>query len=380
MQKNIAILGSTGSIGTNVLRVAKHLGKDVIQVTALAAKSNIDLLEQQAKEFHPQLIAVFDKDKALELQRRLPHIPVVGGMEGLEAVATHSQAHMVVSAMSGTVGLKPTISAICSGKDIALANKEVLISGGSLVMALVKKHKIQLIPIDSEHSALFQCLEGQKFESISRLIITASGGPFRNYTKEQLANVNVSLALKHPTWSMGPKVTVDSSTLMNKGLEVIEAHWLFGVPVDKIEVVVHPQSIIHSMVEFVDRSVMAQMGETHMVTPIQFAMTYPKRYPGLLSPFDIFRQGTLQFFPPDMTKFRCLGLAYHALRQGGSLSCYMNSANETLVNRFLKNRISWKDISIKLEKLMTQHSVSKIETLDDILSVDQLAREQAENS
>lgn len=378
MQKNISVLGSTGSIGCNVLRVAKHLGESKIRIKALAARSNIDVLEQQAKEFHPQLIAVYDHQKALELQKRLPHIPVLAGIEGLEAVATLSDVKMVVTALSGTIGLQPTISAIRAGKDIALSNKEALISGGSLVMSLVRKHQVNLLPIDSEHSAIFQCLEGESKESIHRLIITASGGPFLSYTQEQLNHVQLSHALKHPTWNMGPKITIDSSTLMNKGLEVIEAHWLFNVPIEKIDVVIHPQSIIHSMVEFIDGSLMAQMGETHMITPIQYALTYPNRFKGLLSTFDIFKQSTLQFYSPDTKKFRCLGLAYDAIRRGDSLPCYMNAANEILVNRFLENKIHWMDISTKLENLMTRHSVQKVQTLEDILAIDALARNQAE--
>lgn len=378
MTKCIAVLGSTGSIGCNVMQVARHLGNEVIRVVALAAKSNIELVKKQALEFKPELIAIYDADKAIELQRELPHIPILSGMEGLEAVATYSKAHMTVSALSGSIGLKPTISAICSGKSIALANKEVLISGGSYVMSLVQKHQVSLIPIDSEHSAIFQCLEGQEKKAISRIIITASGGPFRTYSEDQLENVQLSHALKHPTWNMGPKITIDSSTLMNKGLEVIEAHWLFDIPLDKIEVVIHPQSIIHSMVEFQDRSLLAQMGETHMITPIQYALTYPHRFPSQLSPFDIFKQSTLQFYSPDIKRFRCLGLAYDAMRRGDSLPCYMNAANETLVNRFLNNRIRWIDIPNKLENLMSRHSVLKINTLEDILAIDSLARRQAE--
>lgn len=374
--KRIAILGSTGSIGQNTLKVARHL-HDRVQVKALAAKENIDLLEQQAKEFHPDLIAVYEKDKALELQRRLPHCQVLGGMEGLLAVASYSEIDMVISAISGTLGLRPTITAIQAGKAIGLANKETLISGGKFVMSLVKEHQVPLIPIDSEHSAIFQCLNGEDRSAIRRLVLTASGGPFRTWSEEALESITLEQALNHPTWKMGPKVTIDSSTLMNKGLEVIEAHLLFNVEVDKIDVVIHPQSIIHSMVEFVDGSIMAQMGETTMITPIQYAITYPERCEGLLQPFDFLKSSVLQFSLPNMKAFRCLALAYEAIRVGGSLPCYMNAANEVLVQRFLNREISWKEISALLELLMAQHHVERIDSIDKIFAIDALAREEA---
>lgn len=374
--KRIAILGSTGSIGTSTLHVARHL-KEEVQVVALAAKSNIDLLEQQAREFHPQLIAIFEKEKALALQKRLPHIPVLGGLEGIEAVASYSGCDMVISAMSGTLGLIPTITSIKAGKEIGLANKEALVSGGALVIALAREMNVPIIPIDSEHSALFQCLQGAQTSTVHKLIITASGGPFRTYTNEQLSTVTIDHALAHPTWSMGPKITIDSSTLMNKGLEVIEAHWLFGIPIEKIDVVVHPQSIIHSLVEFIDNSLLAQIGEPSMVTPIQYAITYPKRCRGTLKPFDFMKYNTLQFFPPDTEKFRCLKLAFQAITVGGTLPCYMNASNEILVQRFLERQISWQDIGIKLEQLMQKHRVSKIESLDTILHTDTQARREA---
>lgn len=374
--KRIAILGSTGSIGQNALKVARHL-RDTIEVVALAARANIDLLEQQAKEFHPALIAVYECDQALELKKRLPDCCVLGGMEGLQAVAAYAEADMVISAIAGTMGLQPTIAAIEAGKDIGLANKEVLVSGGALIMRLVKEKGGQLLPIDSEHSALFQCLKNEKKEAIERLILTASGGPFRNFTEEQFAHITVEQALNHPTWKMGPKVTVDCSTLMNKGLEVIEACWLFNVNVDKIEVVIHPQSLIHSLVEFVDQSMLAQMGEPNMIVPIQYAMTYPTRYPGMLKRFDFLKHATLQFLMPDQTKFRCLALAYESMRQGGSLPCYMNAANEVLVERFLNKEMSWKEIGIQLDHLMQQHNVVQVDSLEAILAIDALAREEA---
>jgi 1-deoxy-D-xylulose-5-phosphate reductoisomerase len=374
--KRIAIIGSTGSIGENTLKIAKHLNED-IKVVGLAAKSNIDLLEVQAKEFSPEIIAVYDEVKALELKKRLPGIEVVGGMEGVKAVAAYSAADFVVSAMTGTLGLIPTLAAIQFGKDVGLANKEALVSGGSIVMKLVKEKKSRLIPIDSEHSAIFQCLNGEKESPIRRLILTSSGGPFRSFSKDELTNVTVDQALCHPTWSMGPKVTIDSSTLMNKGLEMIEAHFLFDIPVDQIDVVIHPQSIIHSMVEFVDNSIMAQMGVPNMIVPIQYALTYPKRKPGMMPPFDFVKNNQLQFFIPDFDKFRCLKLAYDAARSGGSLTCYMNAANEVLVNRCLDRQISWAEIATKLDSLMSQHNIVNIESIDDVLGVDALAREHA---
>jgi 1-deoxy-D-xylulose-5-phosphate reductoisomerase len=374
--KRIAILGCTGSIGTNALNVARF-HKNSFQVVALAAASNIDLLEQQAKEFHPQLIAVYNEEKAFELQKRLPHIPILAGMEGLKAVASHFAVDQVISAITGTIGLEPTVAAIEAGKDVGLANKEVLISGGALITALVKEKGVNLIPIDSEHSAIFQCLNGENSKDVERIILTASGGPFLNYTLQQCAEVTVDQALAHPTWKMGPKVTIDCSTLMNKGLEVIEAHWLFNLPYNKIEVVIHPQSIIHSMVEFVDRSILAQMGVPSMITPIQYAMTYPQRMPGLLEKFDFIKNNTLQFFLPDMEKFRCLGLAFQAIEKGGSLACYMNAANEVLVNRFLNRQFPWTEIARKLEKLMASHRVYPLTTLDDVLAIDRQAREEA---
>lgn len=377
--KRIAILGSTGSIGTNSLKIAKHLG-DSVRITALAAKSNIDLLEQQAHAFSPEIIGVFDKKKAQELKKRLPRTQVVGGMEGIKAVASYVNSDFVISAMSGTMGLIPTIHAIQAGKNIGLANKEALVSGGALILALAKEKNVKIIPIDSEHSAIFQCLQGENPKTISRLIITSSGGPFRSYSREQLSHVSVDQALNHPTWSMGPKITVDSSTLMNKGLEVIEAHWLFNIPIEQIDVVIHPQSIIHSMVEFIDRSIMAQMGEPNMITPIQYAITYPERKPGLLAPFDFTKHHNLQFYPPDTDKFRCLSLAYQAVKSGGTTACYMNAANEILVQRFLDKEISWQEIGSKLEELMQLHHQTSVSSLDDVLSTDKLAREEAKHA
>lgn len=375
--RSLSILGSTGSIGKNCLAVARHLGKEAVQIVALAARNQIDLLEQQAREFHPKLIAVYDLEQAHQLQKRIPHIPVLGGMEGLKAVAVHEKANLVISAINGAIGLVPTMAAIEARKQIGFANKEVLVSGGSIVMSLVRNLGVDLIPIDSELTAIFQCLKGENPKTIQRILITASGGPFREYTAAQLEQVTVEHALKHPNYRMGPKVTIDSSTLMNKGLEMIEAHWLFDTPIEKIEVVVHPQQIIHSMVEFIDNSMLAQMGDPDMLIPIQYAITYPKRYNSSLASFDFVKNHTLQFFSPDMNKFRCLKLAYEAVRSGGSFPPFMNAANEVLVHRFINKEISWIEIPSRLEDLMMRHSQIPITSLQDVLDVDQAARLEA---
>ncbi len=374
--KRIAILGSTGSIGRNALNIARHLNSH-FRVVGLAARENIELLEQQAIEFQPLIIGVFDQEKARELQRKLPHQLIVAGMEGLKSVAACQEADMVISAIAGTMGLQPTLEAILAGKNIGLANKEVLVSAGALVMRLAKEKGIQLIPIDSEHSAIFQCLKGESPSTIHRIILTSSGGPFRNWTDEQLQNITVEQALNHPTWRMGQKVTIDSSTLMNKGLEVIEAYWLFNIEINAIKVIIHPQSVVHSLVEFNDYSMLAQMGAPNMTVPIQYAMTYPNRCPGMLQPFDFCQHGKLEFFEPDLKKFRCLALAYEAIREGGSLPCYMNAANEVLVEHFLSGRLSWNEIGLRLERLMSQHEIRPIETLEDILAIDAQARKEA---
>lgn len=379
MKKRISILGSTGSIGQNTLNVARHLSEEII-VEALAAHSNIDLLEQQAKEFQPSVIAVFDETKAEELRNRLPSFNILSGMPGLQAIASLSDVNFVVSSMVGTLGLIPTLAAIEAGKDIGLANKEALVSGGALVMDRAKAKGCKILPIDSEHSAIFQCLEGEELKSVSRIILTASGGPFRNFTSEQLAKVTVKDALGHPTWKMGPKITVDCSTLMNKGLEMIEAHWLFGIPPSHIDIIVHPQSIIHSFVEFLDGSMLAQLSEPSMIVPIQYALTYPRRLRSTHAPFNFLKNGNLHFSPPDFEKFKCLKLAYEAIEIGHSMPCYMNAANETLVNAFLEGKLDWQGIAETLEDLMQKHQLEKVDSLEVILSIDKLARNEALNS
>lgn len=375
--KRISLLGSTGSIGVNTLNVIRHLGEG-FQIVALAAHSNIDKLEEQAKEFNPELIAVYDARKAKELRKRLPNQKIVFGIEGIKEAASLPSANFVVSAMVGSLGLIPTESAIIAGKDVGLANKEALVSGGELIMRLAKEKNVRLLPIDSEHSAIFQCLNGEKKDAVSRIILTASGGPFRNMPLEALNEITPEEALKHPNWKMGPKITIDCSTLMNKGLEMIEARWLFGIPPEKIEVIVHPESIIHSMVEFCDGSMMAQMSLPNMVLPIQYALTFPERRPGLTKPFDFIQHKRLEFSLPDFAKFRCLKLTYDSLKIGGSMPCFMNAANEVLVNSFLERKIRWMEIAELLESLMQDHEVQGAATLEEIMEVDQQARRAAE--
>ncbi len=374
MQKKITVLGSTGSIGEQTLRVAKHLQ---IPVVALAAGRNIERLEQQIAEFQPSLVAVYDSKEALRLQKKIPSIEVVGGEEGVIAVAEHPEANLVMSAITGSAGIAPTLAAIQSGKTIALANKEVLVAAGELILQKAKEKGVDVLPVDSEHSALFQCLAGLSKKDVRRMILTASGGPFFRYPLDSLKAITSESALAHPTWKMGPKVTIDSSTLMNKGLEVIEAYHLFQIPLNAIEVVIHPQSIVHSMVETVDGSILAQMSEPNMMFPIQYALTYPERKTTCLSPFPWDKMQTLEFFPLEKGKFRCLELAYAALKAGGTVPCYLNAANEVLVSRFLKKEIGWIDIGQKLETLLARYVPDHSMTLEAIYAVDAKARDDA---
>lgn len=374
--KSLSIIGSTGSIGVNTLKVVSHL-EGQFRVIALAAHSNLEKILPQIDQFHPKCVALYDSAKAAELRKLRPGLEVLEGMEGICAVAAHPDVDLTVSAMTGTLGLLPTLSAIDAGKTVALANKEALVSGGSLVMDLAKKRGVKILPVDSEHAAIFQCLEGESRDNIRRLVLTSSGGPFRQLSREQLEHVTLEDALKHPTWTMGPKVTIDSSTLMNKGLEVIEAYWLFGVSIDQIDVVVHPQSIIHSLVEYIDGSMIAQMSEPTMIIPIQYALTYPDRKKGMLPPYDFLKNSQLTFSSPDYEKFKCLKIAFDAIRQGGSYPCYMNAANEVLVGRFLKKEIRWTEIGDLLEKLMSEHKAQKIVDVEQILEIDAAARRDA---
>ena len=369
--KKIGILGSTGSIGTQTLEVVRN-NMD-IQVTALAAGSNIDLLEQQIREFKPGLAAVWSKEKADDLRIRVRDLPVrvVSGMNGLMEAATKGDVQVLVTAVVGMIGIRPTIAAIKAGKDIALANKETLVTAGHIIMPLIRSYHVRLLPVDSEHSAIFQCLNGERENRISRILLTASGGPFRGKTREEMKDIQVEDALKHPNWSMGRKITIDSSTMVNKGLEVMEAHWLFDVSMDEVEVVVQPQSIIHSMVEFEDGAVIAQLGTPDMKLPIQYALYYPQRryLPG--ERLDFSKLTEIRFEKPDLENFRGLALAYEAGRTGGSMPTAFNAANEKAVSLFLNRRISYLEITDIIEGAMREHRFISDPGLEEILETEQ---------
>ncbi len=350
--KKIAILGSTGSIGTQTLEIVREQGD--IQVTALAAGGNISLLEKQIREFRPGLVSVWEEKKAKDLRENIRDldIKVLWGMDGLIAVATEKNAEILVTAIVGMVGIRPAIEAIKAKKAIALANKETLVTAGHVIMPLAKEYRVPILPVDSEHSAIFQCLQGQKGNPIKKILLTASGGPFRGKKRKDLQNIQVEDALKHPNWEMGKKITIDSSTLVNKGLEVMEAKWLFGVALDQIQVVVHPQSVIHSAVEYEDGSVIAQLGTRDMRLPIQYALYYPLRRPLSGEKLDLFALGSLTFEAPDMETFSGLSLAYDAMRRGGNIPTVFNAANERAVAMFLDRKISFPDIPEIIEECM----------------------------
>lgn len=377
IMKNISILGSTGSIGTQALEVVSE-NSDAINIVGLTTNTCIDLLEKQIEAFFPRIVCVMDGDAALILEKRLKikglAVEVVSGLEGLIAVATASENNLLLTAVSGMIGLQPTLAAINAGIDIALANKETLVAGGQIVMDVAAAKGVSLLPVDSEHCAIFQCLMGNKHEEIDRIIITASGGPFRGQTREQLQSVTLAQALKHPNWSMGRKITIDSATLMNKGLEVIEAKWLFNLSNNQIDVVVHPQSIIHSMVEFIDHSTMAQMGMPDMALPIQIAFFYPDRIANNRQALDFSQVRELTFEDPDLIAFPCLQLAYDALEIGGTMACVLNAANEIAVARFLNQEIDFLDIPRINRLVMEKHQVITNPGLDDVLAVDKWAR------
>lgn len=375
--RKISILGSTGSIGTQTLEVVENL--ENIKVMAITGNSNITLLEEQARKFQPELVAVMDEENAEVLKEKLADmdICVVSGMDGLVEAATYDGVDTVVTSVVGNVGLKPTFEAIRAGKNIALANKETLVSAGQLVMDLAKKHNIKIYPVDSEHSAIFQSLQGNEGNKIERILLTASGGPFRGKKREDLLDVTAADALKHPNWSMGNKITIDSATLMNKGLEVMEAKWLFDVDVDQIEVLIHPQSIVHSAVEYEDGAIMAQMGEPDMRVPIQYALTYPKRVKSPFPRVDFMQRSNLTFDQPDMETFQCLSLAYRALKTGGTLPAVLNGANEVAVARFLKGDIGFLQISELIEQTMDAYTVKQEYTLEDLLEADAWAKNYA---
>ena len=364
---NIAILGSTGSIGTQTLEIVDS--NPDIQVMGLAAGNNVDLLEQQIRKYRPRLAAAWSEKAWHDLQMRVADLPVrvVCGMEGLLEIATMEETNILVTAIVGMIGIRPTIAAIEAGKNIALANKETLVTAGHLIMPLAKEKGVSILPVDSEHSAIFQSLKTENAEQIEKILLTASGGPFRGKKREELAGIQVEDALKHPNWSMGQKITIDSSTLVNKGLEVIEAKWLFGAGLEQIQVVVHPQSIIHSMVQFKDGGILAQMGMPDMKLPIQYALTYPKRRPMGGKRVDFYELGQLTFEKPDTETFRGLKLAYEAAHIGGSMPTVYNAANEKAVSLFLERKISYLQITELILEAMNNHKVIANPTVEEIL-------------
>lgn len=369
--KKIAILGSTGSIGTQTLDVVRN-NKD-LKVVSLAAGSNIKVLEEQILEFRPNIVAVWDEEKAKELKEKVKHldVTVLSGMDGLIACAVEKEASAVVTAVVGMIGIRPTIEAIKAGKDIALANKETLVTAGHLIVPLTKQYGVSLLPVDSEHSAIFQCLNGERQNKVSKIILTASGGPFRGKKLEDLKNIQVEDALRHPNWSMGQKITIDSSTMVNKGLEVMEAKWLFDVDYSQIQVVVQPQSIIHSAVEFEDGAVMAQLGTPDMRLPIQYALYYPERRPLPGDRLDFYKLNQITFEEPDLDTFRGLKLAFDAGREGGSIPTVYNAANELAVSMFLKRRISYLEIVESIEYAMSNHKKIENPSVEQILYAEQ---------
>ena len=378
--KKIAILGSTGSIGTQTLEIVRDNRSD-LEVVALAAGSNVELMEKQVREFRPKLVSLQSEEACRDLADRLKdmQVTIVPGMEGLIQIAEMEESDVLVTAIVGMIGIRPTIAAIKKGKDIALANKETLVTAGHIIMPLAAQMGVSILPVDSEHSAIFQSMQGEKKEQVSKLLITASGGPFRGRTREQLADIRVEDALKHPNWSMGKKITIDSATMVNKGLEVIEAKWLFGVQPEQIQVVVQPQSIIHSMVEFEDGAVMAQLGTPDMKLPIQYALFYPDRRPMKGKRVDFYELGSITFERPDMETFTGLKLALRAARTGGSLPTVFNAANEKAVSLFLNRKIKFLEIPELIEMCMDEHKVVDNPNVEEILaaeaeSYDRIAR------
>jgi len=376
--KRLCILGSTGSIGTSTLDVVAAF-PDRFSVATLAAGRNLDLLEEQVRRFEPQCVAVADADLAREMAGRVPaNTRVTHGVEGLIEVATHDGVDLVVSALVGARGLAPTHAAVVSGRDVALANKETLVVAGKQIVEAAAVSGSRILPVDSEHNAVHQCLRGEKADEVRRLWLTASGGPFRGHTVEQLGQVTREQALQHPTWKMGPKITIDSATLMNKGLEVIEARWLFDLGPAAIRVVVHPQSVVHSMIELVDGSFKAQLGITDMRHPIQYALSWPERLATKLPAFDPVQSGPLEFEEPDFDRFPCLGLAYRALEHGGAAPAVLNAANEVAVQAFLDGRVGFTEIPLLIESALARHAADPATTLSDLASADTRTRRTTE--
>ena len=372
--KKIGILGSTGSIGTQTLEIVRAYSED-LKVTVLAAGTNVNLMEAQMREFKPEVVVMWSKEAAEDLRVKTADlkIPVLCGMEGLLEVSVWENMDVLVTALVGMIGIRPTIAAMKAGKDIALANKETLVTAGHIIMPLAKEYGVFILPVDSEHSAIFQSMQGEKRSQVSKILLTASGGPFRGKKLEEIRTMQVEDALKHPNWSMGRKITIDSATLVNKGLEVIEAKWLFDVSLDQIQVVVHPQSIIHSMVEYVDGGIMAQLGTPDMKLPIQYALFYPDRRPLTGKRVNFYELGQMTFEAPDMETFRGLKLAYESARIGGSMPTVFNAANEKAVALFLDKKISFLQITELIEECMQQHEVISTPSVEEILETEQAA-------
>ncbi|MCQ2239023.1 MAG: 1-deoxy-D-xylulose-5-phosphate reductoisomerase [Bacteroidaceae bacterium] len=380
MKKQIAILGSTGSIGTQALQVIEEQ-HELYEVYALTANNRVELLAEQARRFHPEVVVIANPAKYQQLKEALADLPikVYAGADALCQVVEAGPIDIVLTAMVGFAGLPPTISAIRAGKAIALANKETLVVAGELINALAQEYRVPILPVDSEHSAIFQCLAGEDQNPIEKILLTASGGPFRTCTLEQLAHVTKTQALKHPNWDMGAKITIDSATLMNKGFEVIEAKWLFGVRPEQIEVVVHPQSVIHSAVQFQDGAIKAQLGVPDMRLPIQYAFSYPKRLKASFDRCDLFSIGNLTFEKPDTNRFRCLALAFESLKRGGNMSCIVNAANEIVNRAFLEDRVAFLRMAEIIEETMTKVAFIQKPTYEDYLATDAEARRVAES-
>jgi 1-deoxy-D-xylulose-5-phosphate reductoisomerase len=374
--KRITILGSTGSIGQSTLDVIRN-NRNNFKVVALTAGRNLDLFERQIRMFAPEVVAVADLPAADALRKRVNGIDILSGPEGINAVASYSGSDFVLSSIVGAAGLMPTIAAIRAGKEIGLANKESLVMAGEIVIGEARKSGVRIIPVDSEHSAVFQCIEGQKKAGVRRIILTASGGPFLARKKEELDGIRAKDALRHPNWNMGRKITIDSSTLMNKGLEVIEACRLFDMPPEKVGVLIHPQSIVHSMVEFRDRSCIAQMSVPDMRGPISYALSYPDRIDDPIPALELERIGSLTFSPPDHEAFPCLSYAYEALKEGGTMPCVLNAANEVAVHAFLEDRIGFRDIPRVIRRTMEGHRATSVSNLEDVMEADGRAREAA---
>ncbi|WP_239254202.1 1-deoxy-D-xylulose-5-phosphate reductoisomerase [Listeria ilorinensis] len=372
--KKIILLGATGSIGTQALEVIREHAED-FEITALSFGRNIQLGEKIIQEFQPKKVSVLSKRDAEKLRGEFPKIQVVHGLDGLREIAQTEEGELVLNAVTGSVGLLPTLDAIRAGKTIAIANKETLVTAGHLVMAEAKKYRVHILPVDSEHSAIFQALNGEKRSEVDKLIITASGGSFRDKTREELKNVTVAEALAHPNWNMGNKLTIDSATMFNKGLEVIEAHWLYDMPYEDIEVVLHRESVVHSMVAYVDGSIIAQLGMPDMRVPIQYALTYPERLPlHFKEPFDITRYGALHFEKIDFERFKALKLAYNAGKIGGTMPTVLNAANEIAVAGFLNGQVAFHNIEALVENALNRHDVIEAPSLDTILEVDKTTR------